>query len=87
MQHTTDVPTPMAMPLAVTSDLLTTAPPATAWGRLATLLHSLQMWMTMVTRYSASARRAIRPDYPRQETPTELVARKYTFLYAKSLSG
>ena len=75
-----------AQPDGLPPSLVTPVLP-TPWWRLAALLHGVQTWMTAVRRHQASARRDIRPEFPRQDTPTELVARKYTFLYAQSLSG
>jgi hypothetical protein len=62
-------------------------PRATPWWKPTALLHALQTWITSVAHSQATVRRDIRPDYPRQETPADILARHHTFLYASSLMG
>ena len=89
MRHTTGIPATLA--LNVPLDLLAIYPitPAlpTARRRPVALLHTLSTWVSALTRRCTYERQDIRPDFPRQETPTDLLARKHTFLYACSLSG
>lgn len=59
----------------------------TPWRKPAALLHSLRNRLTSWTRRRAFESRWIRPDQPRWETPTDVLARKYTYLYIRSLSG
>ena len=91
MHHIPAVPQILARTLDAQPDGLPPAlvPPVlpTPWWRLAALLHGVHTWMTAVTRRPPSARQDIRPDFPRQETPVDILARKHTFLYAQSLSG
>jgi hypothetical protein len=51
------------------------------------LVHLLRTWMASVTRRRTDERREIHPDFPRRDTPTDLLARHHTYLYARSLSG
>lgn len=91
MRQTRTVPVTMAIAIDPQPDplstSLTTLPLSAPWWRPAALLHVVHTWMTSVMRHHASERRGIRPDFPRQETPTDILARKHTFLYACSLSG
>jgi hypothetical protein len=80
MRLTTGIPATIAMDT-------TTRPLSTPWWKPTVLLHALQTWMTSVAQSQASVRRNIRPDFPRQETPVDILARKHTFLYACSLMG
>jgi hypothetical protein len=64
-----------------------TMSPRSSWWKPTALLHVLQTWMTSVAQSQVSVRRNIRPDYPRQETPADILARNHTFLYAYSLMG
>jgi len=89
MRHTTGVPATIVM--NAPHDLLATYPitPAlpTARWRPAALLHTLYTWMSALTRPRTDKRQDTRPDFPRRETPTDILARRHTFLYACSLSG
>jgi hypothetical protein len=82
MRLTTEMPTTIAPPIA-----LTMRPRATPWWKPTALLQTFQTWMTSVAQSQASMHRGLRPDYPRQETPVERLARHHTFLYACSLMG
>ena len=66
---------------------LTRRPLSTPWWKPTALLYALQTWITSVAHSQATVRRDIRPDYPRQETPDDILARNHTFLYASSLMG
>jgi hypothetical protein len=66
---------------------LTIRPLSTPWWKPTALLHALQTWITSVAQSQATVRRDIRLDYPRQETPADILARNHTFLYASSLMG
>lgn len=59
----------------------------TPWRKPAALLHSLRDRLRSWTRRRTFESRRIRPDLPRWETPTDLLARKYPYLYICSLSG
>jgi hypothetical protein len=89
MRHATEVPA--TLPMDALHDRmptsLTTPALLTPWRRLALLLHGLQTWRAVVTRRHASARQNFTPAVPRQPTPVDILAQKYTFLYACSLSG
>ena len=91
MRQTQTVPTTMARAIATQPDplatSLTTRPLSAPWWRPAVLLHVLRPWVTSWTGRHASERRDLRPDFPRQETPIDILARKHTFLYACSMSG
>jgi hypothetical protein len=91
MRRTTDVPTTMAIALDSQSELLpislTTSPLSTPWWRPAAFLYVLRTWMTSMRRHQALTRQDVRPDFPRQDTPVDILARQHTFLYAYSLSG
>ena len=50
-------------------------------------MHALQAWMTSVAQSHACLHRNLRPDFPRQEMPADILARNHTFLYAFSLMG
>jgi hypothetical protein len=80
MRLTTGIPA--TMPTS-----LTMRPRSTPWWKPTALLHVMQTWMTSVAQSQASARRDIKPDFPRQETPVDILARKHTFLYACALMG
>jgi len=58
---------------------------STSWWKL--LPHGLKTWLTSVRESQASLYREIQNPYPRQETPIDVLAQKYTFLYACSLMG
>jgi hypothetical protein len=66
---------------------LTIRPLSTPWWKPTALLHALQTWMTSVAQSQVSLCRNLRPDYPRQATPADILARNHTFLYAYSLMG
>jgi hypothetical protein len=66
---------------------LTRSPLATPWWKPTALLHAVQTWLTSVAQSQATMRRDIRPEYPRQDTPADILARNHTFLYASSLMG
>jgi hypothetical protein len=66
---------------------LTIRPLSPPWWKPTALLHALQTWMTSVAQNQATVRWDIRPDYPRQETAVDMLARKHTFLYTCSLMG
>jgi hypothetical protein len=91
MRHAADVPATLPTPMDAPHDLmptsLTTPPPPTPWWWRAQLFHGVQTWMTSVAWRRVEARRDLRPDFPRQDTPVDILARKHTFLYAYSLSG
>jgi hypothetical protein len=53
----------------------------------AALLHFLRNLLASWTKPRVSESRWIRPDQPRWETPAELLARKHTYLYIRSLLG
>ena len=59
----------------------------TPWRKPAALLHALRNRLRSWTRCRTFESRWVRPDLPRWETPTDLLARKYTYLYIRSLSG
>jgi hypothetical protein len=80
MRLTTGIPTTIAMET-------TLRPPVTPWWKPTALLHVVQQWMTSVAQSPASVRRDIRPDFPRQDMPVDILARHHTFLYACSLMG
>jgi hypothetical protein len=77
------------MPIAIDAppDALTTRALSTPQWKPIALLHVLRTWITSLTKGRMYERQDIRPDFPRQETPTDILARKHTFLYACSLSG
>jgi len=85
MRVTTGIPTTIAMDTQPIS--LTVKPHSTPWWKPSALLHVLRTWMTSVAQSQASIHRGISPDFPRQETPVDILARKHTFLYAYSLMG
>jgi hypothetical protein len=91
MQQTTGVLTTMARAMDTQperlSTSLTTRSLPTPWWRPAVCLRRLQTWMRWMPRRQVSARRDLRPPFPRQETPVDILARKHTFLYACSLAG
>ena len=91
MRQTQTVPTTMARAIASQPDplatSLTTRPLSAPWWRPAALLHVLYTGVTSWTRRQASERRDLRPDFPRQATPTDLLAQYHTFLYACSMAG
>ena len=89
MRHTTGIPATLAMnaPLNLLATYPRTPALPTARWRPVTLLHTFSTWVSALTRRCTDERQAIRPDFPRQETPTDMLARKHTFLYACSLSG
>jgi hypothetical protein len=72
-------------------DLMTTEPTTTPLPtprrRPAALLHFLQTLVTSWTRRRAFESRWIRPGLPRWETPNDHLARQYTYLYIRSMSG
>ena len=89
MPHTRAVPATMAM--NAQHDLMATYPitpalPTPRWRPVA-LLRVLRIWMTSLTKRRAVESRWIRPDLLRWETPTDILARKHTYLYIRSLSG
>jgi hypothetical protein len=55
--------------------------------RFAVFLHPLQTLRAAWTRPRCREHRCITPDYPRQETVPERVARTEPYLYIRSLSG
>ena len=65
----------------------TTTPLPTPRRRPATLLHFLQSLVTSWRRRRAFESRWIRPGLPRWEASTDLLARRYTYLYIRSMSG
>ena len=71
-------------------DLLT-APPTTALAtprrRPAALLYFLRNSMLSWTRRRTFESKWIKPDLPRWESPDDMLARKHTYLYIRSLSG
>lgn len=85
MRQTNTIPATIA--IDAQSNALTTGPLSTPQWRSGALLHVLRTWVASLTRRRTDERQDIRPDFPRQETPTDLLARKHTFLYACSLSG
>jgi len=91
MRQTRTVPTTMAIAIATQPDplstSLTTRPLSAPWWRPAALLHVLYTGVTSWTRRQASERRDLRPDFPRQATPTDILAQHHTFLYARSMAG
>lgn len=89
MLHMTEAPATVAIDEQhnLTATSLTTPALPTPWRKPAALLHSLRNWLTSWTRRRAFESRWIRPDLPRWETPIDLLARKYTYLYIRSLSG
>jgi hypothetical protein len=91
MRQTRTVPTTMAIASDLQPDPMptsvTTMPLSAPWWRPAALLPVLRPWVTSWTGPHAAERRDLRPDFPRQETPIDILARKHTFLYACSMSG
>ena len=80
MRLTTGMPTTIAMDTTI-------RPHLTPWWKPTALLRVLQRWMTSVAQSQASVGRNIRPDFPRQDMPVDILARKHTFLYACSMAG
>jgi hypothetical protein len=80
MRLTTGMPTTIPTSLTI-------RPRSIPWWKPTALLNFLQTWMTSVAQSQASVHRNIRPDFPRQETPVDMLARKHSFLYACSLMG
>lgn len=89
MLHMTEAPAtvPVDAQHDLTATSLTPSLLLTPWRKPAALLHSLRNRLTSWTRRRAFESRQIRPDQPRWETPTDLLARKYPYLYIRSLSG
>lgn len=89
MLHMTEAPA--TVPVDEQHNLMATSlTPAlllTPWRKSAALLHALRNRLTSWTRRRAFESRWIRPDQPPWETPTDLLARKYTYLYIRSMSG
>lgn len=89
MLHMTEAPATVT--IDEQHDLTATYPATPAFltpqWKPAALLHSLRHRLTSWTRRRAFESRRIRPDQPRWETPTDHLARKYTYLYICSLSG
>jgi len=67
-------------------DLRATSP-TTPRRRPAALLHFLRNLVTFWTRRRVFESRWIRPGLQRWETPTDFLARQYTYLYIRSMSG
>jgi hypothetical protein len=82
MRLTTEMPTTIAPPIA-----LTMRPRSILWWKPIALRHVVQTWLTALAQRQAFVHRDIRPDFPRQETPVDRLARTHTFLYACSLMG
>jgi hypothetical protein len=61
--------------------------PRSSWWKPTALMHALQAWMTSVAQSHACLHRNLRPDFPRQEMPADILARNHTFLYAFALMG
>jgi hypothetical protein len=76
----------VTVPMDQQHDLMTTYP-TTPRRRPAALPHFLQSLVTSWTRRRSFESRWIRPDLPRWETPSDHLARQYTYLYIYSLSG
>ena len=70
---------------------LMTADPTTALvtprRRPAAFLHFLRSLVTSWTRTRVFESRWINPDLARWETPSDMLARRHTYLYIRSLSG
>jgi hypothetical protein len=61
--------------------------PRSSWWKPTALMHALQAWMTSVAQSHACLHRNLRPDFPRQEMPADILAWNHTFLYAFALMG
>jgi len=77
---------PVTVPIDQQHDFMATYP-TTPRQRPAALLHFLQSLVTSWTRRRSFESRWIRPDLPRWETSTDLLARQYTYLYICSILG
>jgi hypothetical protein len=88
MPHMTEAP--VTVPIDQQHEIMATYPTtplSTPRQRPAALLHFLQSLVTSWTRRRVFESRWIRPGLPRWETPTDLLARQYTYLYIHSMSA
>ena len=89
MLHMTEAPATIS--IDTQPDLMTTEPTTTPLPtprrRPAALLHFLQTLVMSWTGRRAFESRRIRPGLPRWETATDHLARQYTYLYIRSMSG
>jgi hypothetical protein len=85
------VPAPTALTLDLQLTIPTPSPtpamrPTQPWHSTA-LLHNLCRWITACCRPVPFERRWIRPELRGWEAPTDILARRHTYLYMRSLSG
>ena len=82
-------PTALALDLQLTIPMpspTTPAHPTPLW-RLTALLHNLYRWISSGLRPAPFERRWIRPELRGWEAPTDILARRHTYLYMRSMSG
>jgi hypothetical protein len=82
-------PTALAIDLQLTIPMpypTTPACPTQPW-RLTALLHNLCLWITSCLRPAPFERRWIRPERRGWEAPTDILARRHTYLDMRSMSG
>jgi hypothetical protein len=82
-------PTALAMDLQLTLPTPDPTTPAclTHLWRPTALLHTLCMWITSCLRPAPFERRWISPEIRGWEAPTDILARRHTYLYMRSMSG
>jgi hypothetical protein len=86
MRHTTTAIAMDPQPPLTTIYPTTPALPTQEW-RPAALLHVLYTWVTSFLRPSPFESRWIRPELIGWEAPTDILARRHTYLYIHSMSG
>jgi len=87
MRQMKTVPAMMAIVIDAQPETLTTNPLPTPQWQPRALWQVLRARVASLTRRRTDKRQDIRPDFPRQETPIDILARKHTFLYACSMAG
>jgi len=85
------VPAPTALALDLQLTIPMPAPttpthPTPPW-RPTALLHTLGLWLAACLRPAPFARRGSRPELRGWEAPTDILARRHTYLYMRSMSG
>jgi hypothetical protein len=82
-------PTTLARDLQLTIPLSYPTPPARLTQRWwpTALLRTLCQWLSSCLRPAPYERRWISPELRGWEAPTDLLARRHTYLYIRSLSG
>ena len=82
-------PTALALDLQLTIPMpypTTPARPTQPW-RPTALLRNLCMWISSCLRPAPFERRWISPELRGWEAPTDILARRHTYLYMRSMSG